>query len=275
MQFGGFGFGPPPNFAGRGLPGAGRGPSGPTRQQQVLAKGWAYAQLAPNSIQADNGAGLTAGIIGLTNKGQRRKSDDWGVLRAWAWGARRAVDYFETNPALDARHTAIEGHSRYGKAALVAMAYDPRLWAAYISSSGEAGAKLFRRNWGETVENIADRNAYTGWRAIISGTQAHSPRPIFPWIRMSSSRCAHRTPCSSAAAPPRGDAWVDAKGMFMAAAAGPVYRLLGRKDLGTTEFPPIEAALIDGDIAFRQHSSGHTNGRTGRSSSNGRPGTCS
>lgn len=59
----------------------------------------------------------------------------------------------------------------------------------------------------------------------------------------------------------KGDGWVDAKGMFMAAVgAGPVYRLLGKKDLGTNDFPPIETTLIDGDIAFRQHSGGHTPG---------------
>ena len=81
-------------------------------------RGWGYASLNPGSIQADNGAGLTPGIIGLCNKGQPRKLDDWGALRAWAWGASRAIDYFETDPAVDARQIAIEGHSRYGKAAM-------------------------------------------------------------------------------------------------------------------------------------------------------------
>ena len=75
---------------------------GPTWQQQVLAKGWGYAIIVPNSIQADNGAGLTKGIIGLCNKGQARKPDDWGSLRAWAWGASRALDYFETDKSVDA-----------------------------------------------------------------------------------------------------------------------------------------------------------------------------
>jgi len=132
----------------------------PSWQQQVLAKGWGYATLTPNSIQADNGAGLTSGIIGLCNKGQRRKPDDWGALRAWAWGASRAIDYFETDKAVDAKHIAIEGHSRYGKAALVAMAYEPRMWTAYVSSSGEGGAKLNRRDWGEIVENVAGSGEY-------------------------------------------------------------------------------------------------------------------
>ena len=99
----------------------------------------------PNSIQADNGAGLTRGIVGLCNKGQPRKPDDWGALRAWAWGASRALDYFETDKAVDAKQVGIEGLSRYGKAALVAMAYDERFAIGFIGSSGEGGAKLHRR----------------------------------------------------------------------------------------------------------------------------------
>jgi len=102
----------------------------------VLNKGWGYASLIPVSIQADNGAGLTLGIIGLTNKGQPRGLDDWGALRAWAWGASRALDYFESDKAVDAKRVGLEGHSRYGKAVLVAMAYDSRFAIAYVSSVG-------------------------------------------------------------------------------------------------------------------------------------------
>jgi len=102
-------------------------------------KGMGYASVIPNTIQADNGAGLTSGIIGLCNKGQPRKLDDWGTLRAWAWGASRALDYFETDGSVDARQVGLEGHSRYGKATLVTMAYDQRFAIAYVSSSGEGG----------------------------------------------------------------------------------------------------------------------------------------
>ena len=250
--------------AGRGAPGAGgpgRGPTGPTWQQQVLAKGWGYATLNPGSIQADNGWGLTLGIIGLMNKGQPRKPDDWGSLRAWAWGASRAIDYFETDKAIDAKHIAIEGHSRYGKAALVAMAYEPRMWTAYVSSSGEGGAKLHRRDWGETVENVAGSGEYH-WMAgnfiKYSGPLHWNDLPVDSHELI--AMCAPRPVFISGGAT-NGDGWVDAKGMFMAAAAaGPVYKLLGKKDLGTTEFPPMETPLTDGDIAFRQHSSGHTDG---------------
>src|SRR5205814_5678877 len=121
MEFG-FGFGPPRGGRG-GPPGFAPG-GGPSWQQQVLAKGWGYAIITPASIQADNGAGLTRGIIGLVNKGRPRKVDDWGALRAWAWGASRGLDYLETDKAVDARHVGIEGVSRYGKAALVTMAFD-------------------------------------------------------------------------------------------------------------------------------------------------------
>jgi len=235
--------------------------SGPPWQQQVLAKGWGYAILIPGSVQADNGAGLTEGIIGLVNKGQPRKPDDWGALRAWAWGASRALDYFETDKAVDARRVGIEGLSRYGKAALVTMAYDQRFAIGFIASSGEGGAKLHRRNYGEIVENLAGSGEYH-WMAgnfiKYGGPLNWNDLPVDSHELV--ALCAPRPVFISAGAF-RGDAWVDAKGMFLAAAgAGPVYTLLGKKDLGTSEMPPIETALIDGEVAFRQHSGGHTAG---------------
>jgi hypothetical protein len=231
----------------------------PTWQGQVLAKGWGYAMLTPTSVQADNGAGLTSGIIGLMNRGQPRQPDDWGALRAWAWGASRVLDYFETDPAVDARRVGIEGHSRYGKAALVAMAYDPRFAIAYISSSGEGGAKLYRRNWGETVENVAGSGEYH-WMAgnflKYAGPLNWNDLPVDAHELI--ALCAPR-PVFIGGGATQGDGWADARGMFMAAAAaGPVYTLLGKRDLGTTNLPPIGTALVDGDIAFRQHPGGHT-----------------
>jgi hypothetical protein len=232
---------------------------------QYLAKGWGYALVNPGSIQADNGAGLTRGIIGLVNKGQPRKPEDWGSLRAWAWGASRALDYLETDKAVDAKQAGISGLSRYGKAALVAMAYEPRFAIGLIGSSGEGGAKLHRRNWGEQVENLTGSGEYH-W---MSGTflkyggplapcdipvDAHelialcAPRPTFISYGASTGQGAEGT-------------WVDQKGSFMAAvAAGPAFKLLGKKDLGTSEMPPIETALVDGELAWRMHKGGHTTG---------------
>src|SRR5262249_47461362 len=97
-------------------------PTGPTWQQQVLARGWGYATIIPTTVQSDNGAGLTQGIIGLCNKGQPRKLDDWGALRAWAWGASRALDYLETQKSRTGNKAGLEGHAPYGKAPVGAMA---------------------------------------------------------------------------------------------------------------------------------------------------------
>jgi hypothetical protein len=242
--------------------GGGLAPGGPAWHSLALSNGWGYATLSTSSIQADNGAGLTQGIIGLANKGQPRGLEDWGVLRAWAWGASRALDYFETDKAVNARQIGIEGHSRWGKATAVAMAYDPRFAIAYSSSSGEGGTKIHRRDFGERLENVAGTGEYH-WMAgnfiKYAGpltpadlpVDAHellalcAPRPVF----IGCGRTDTRT----------NDAWADPKGMFEAAvAAGPVYKLLGGKDMGATNYPPIETSLIKGDIAFRQHSGGHT-----------------
>ncbi len=257
MQFGG-GFAPQRAFG--PPPGAGA-PVVKSAKQQIIEKGWAYASLNPASIQADNGAGLTKGIIGLTNKGQYRKPEDWGALRAWAWGADRAIDYFETNPAVNAKEVAIEGHSRYGKGALVTLAYDPRMATAYVSSSGEAGAKPSRRNFGEVVENITG-NAEYHWMAgnflKYGGPLQWSDLPVDAHELI--AMCAPRPVFISGGkiAKVNMDGWVDARGMFMAAdAAGPVYQLLGKKPMAIHQFP-VPETLVDGDIAFRQHTAGHT-----------------
>jgi hypothetical protein len=264
--------------------GGARGPQGPDWRQQVLAKGWGYANIVPNSIQADNGAGLTQGIIGLVNKGQPRKLDDWGTLAAWGWGASRALDYFETDKAVDAKQVGLEGHSRYGKATIVAMAFDERFAIAYVSSSGASGAKLHRRKYGELVENVLAANEYHWmagnyfkyggkWDALpVDSHQLVAliaPRPVFisagrgPDLNPDGSIATRVNDAGATVAVNINDAWVDAKGSFLAGSgAGPVYTLLGKKDLGTTEFPPIDTTLISGDIGFRQHTGGHTDGPT-------------
>jgi hypothetical protein len=241
------------------------GGGGPSWQQQVLSKGWGFAIIVPNSIQADNGAGLTRGIIGLCNKGRPRKPDDWGALRAWAWGASRALDYFETDKDVDAKQVGIEGLSRYGKAALVAMAYDQRLAIGFIGSSGEGGAKLHRRNFGELVENLTGSGEYH-WMA---GNFLKYGGPLTPGDLPVDAHelialCAPRPTFVSYGAstgPGAEGQWVDQRGSFMAAvAAGPVFRLLGKKDLGTSMFPEVETPITDGELAFRQHKGGHTTG---------------
>jgi hypothetical protein len=236
--------------------------SGPTWQEQVAAKGWGYAILIPTSVQADNGEGLTDGIIGLVNKGQPRKLDDWGALRAWAWGASSSLDYFATDKSVDAYQVGIEGLSRYGKAALVTMAYDQRFAIGFIGSSGEGGAKILRRKFGEQVENVASTSEYH-WMAgnFLKYAGPLTPNDLPVDAHELIALCAPRPVFVSSGSQQVEGGWVDAKGMFLAAVgAGPVYKLLGKKDLGTIEMPPMETALISGDIAFRQHSGGHTTG---------------
>jgi hypothetical protein len=235
----------------------------PPWQAEIFSNGWGLATLNTYSVQADGGAGLTTGIIGLCNKGQPRKLDDWGVLKAWAWGASRALDYLETDKAVDATRVGLEGHSRWGKATMVTMAYDPRFAIAFSSSSSQGGAKINRRNYGEVIENAAWNEAYhwyagnmvkyagplTGKELPVDGHELIAlcaPRPVF-------------IGCGSTNGGRMGDGFADPRGMFMAAAAaGPVYRLLGKKDLGTDVFPPPETSLTNGDLAFREHSGGHT-----------------
>jgi peptidoglycan/xylan/chitin deacetylase (PgdA/CDA1 family) len=231
-------------------------------KRQLLAKGWGYAILIPTSVQADNGEGLTQGIIGLVNKGQPRKLEDWGSLCAWAWGASRGLDYLETDKSVDAKHVGIEGLSRYGKAALVTMAYDSRFAIGFIASSGEGGAKILRRKFGEQVENLAGTGEYH-WMAgnFLKYAGPLTPNDLPVDAHELIAMCAPRPVFISSGSQQVEGGWIDGRGMFLGAVgAGPVYKLLGKKDLGTAEFPPTETPLIDGDIAFRQHSGGHTAG---------------
>lgn len=239
-----------------------RNNDGPTWEQQLLEKGWACATLIPTSFQADNGAGLTEGIIGLVNKGQPRKPDDWGTLRAWAWGASKAIDYFESNKDIDHKRVGIEGLSRYGKAANVAMAYEPRIAIGFIGSSGAGGTKILRRVFGEQVENLASSGEYH-WFAgnFIKYAGPLTPNDLPVDAHELVALCAPRPIFISVGSPEVEGQWIDAKGMFLAGVhAGPVYELLGKKGLGVEEFPPLGTNLAEGEIAFRQHEGGHTTG---------------
>ncbi len=247
----------------------------PPASVQLIGNGWGYAMLNPGSVQADNGGGLTKGIIGLANKGQPRKPEDWGALRAWAWGASRALDYLETDPVVDAKHVGIEGVSRFGKAALVTMALDTRFALGLVGSSGEGGAKPHRRNFGEAVENLTGSDEYH-WMAgnflkygaadSTFGSKNAGDIPVDSHELI--ALCAPRLTFISYGIPEKGDAkWLDQQGSFMATvAAGPVFRLLGVKDIGVADdyrrakMPLANTSLLEGHLAWRQHDGGHTDG---------------
>lgn len=240
--------------------------------EQLLAAGWGYATIDPASIQADNGAGITRGIIGLVNKGQPRKPEDWGALRAWAWGAARGLDYLETDPSIDAKKVGIEGVSRYGKAALVTLAFEPRFAAGLIGSSGKGGTTLHRRVFGEAVESLTGGEYY--WMAgnymkygaseASFGAKTGCDLPVDSHDMI--ALAAPRPTFISYGIPEKGDAkWLDQQGSYMATvAAGSVFKLLGVKDIGvsndymTEKMPPVNTDMLEGHLAWRQHDGGHT-----------------
>lgn len=244
----------------------------PRSTEQLIKAGWGYASIITTSIQADNGAGLTKGIIGLTNLGQPRKPDDWGSLRAWAWGAARGLDYLETDDLVDAKRVGIEGVSRYGKAALVTIAFESRFAIALIGSSGAGGAGIHRRDFGERVENLTSSGEYH-WMAgnyMKYGTEESSfGRMDANDMSVESHElialCAPRPTFISYGIPEQGDSlWLDQHGSYMATvAAGPVFKLLGAKDIGDesnymdAKMPPVQHGLLDGQLAWRQHEGGH------------------
>ena len=244
----------------------------PPNTWQLIAAGWGFALLDPASVQADDGAGITRGIIGLVNKGQPRTPEDWGALLAWGWGAGRAFDYLATDPSVDAKHIGIEGVSRYGKAALVTMAFDRRFAMVLVGSSGKGGATPLRRNYGEAVESLTGGEYY--WMAgnfIKYGASEASFGSSTPGdIPVDSNElialCAPRLTFISYGVPDKGDAhWLDHQGSFMATIdANRVFALLGAKtldiqgDYHTAKMPPVNEGHLDGQLAWRQHDGGHT-----------------
>jgi hypothetical protein len=239
---------------------------------QLVADGWGFVLFDPASVQADDGAGLTRGIIGLVNKGQPRKPEDWGALRAWAWGVSRGLDYLETDPAVDAKRAGIEGVSRYGKAALVTMAFDQRFDMVLVGSSGKGGATPLRRNFGEAVESLTGGEYY--WMAgnflKYGASEATFGSKTAGDIPVDSNElialCAPRLTFISYGIPAKGDAkWLDHEGSFMATVdASRVFKLLGAKglevegDYHTAKMPPVNEGLLGGQLAWRQHDGGHT-----------------
>ena len=244
----------------------------PPNTWQLVAAGWGFVLFDPASVQADDGSGLARGIIGLANGGKPRGPEDWGALRAWAWGAGRGLDYLETDRAVDAKRVGIEGVSRYGKAALVTMAFDERFAVALVGSSGKGGATLLRRNFGEAVESLTGGEYY--WMAgnfLKYGAAESRFGTLHPCdLPVDSNElialCAPRATFISYGIPEKGDAkWLDHRGSFMATIdAGRVFTLLGAGgldipgDYRSAQMPPVNEGHLGSALAWRQHDGGHT-----------------
>lgn len=222
---------------------------------EVISRGYAYVILRYTEIQPDNAAGRTQGVMGLAmTPGQTVPGpDEWGTIGAWTWGLSRIVDYLETDSAVDAKRIALVGHSRLGKTALWAGATDSRYALIYSSQAGEMGSALSRRDYGETVDDMAANFGYqfAGNFQKYSGHWNDMPVDAHMLISLS----APRPVLVSAGS---GDQWSDPRGEFLSmVAAGPVWRLLGQSDLGTTEMPALDVPVATGTLAFLNHNGPH------------------
>ena len=250
-----FGGGPPPPPTAQGRGGAGF-PSDPPVAAEIISRGWGYATVGYADIQPDRLNTFTQGVIGRTlAPGQEAPApDEWGTISAWSWGVSRMIDYFETDKSVNAKQVALFGHSRLGKTALWATAKDERIAAAFSSCSGEMGAALARRDWGETVDDMAQNFPwqFAGNFQKWPGRWNEMPVDAHMLIALSAPRPVFITGGTA-------DQWADPVGMFKAAvAAGPVYRLLGGKDLGVTDLPPLDTPVTSGDLGWHYHTGGHT-----------------
>jgi hypothetical protein len=238
-------------------PARGRGPlnTEPPVAAEILARGWGYAMVGYNDIQPDRANAWREGVIGLTlAPGQEQPGPgEWGTISAWAWGVSRILDYFETDKAVNAKQIAVHGHSRLGKTVLWAAAKDERIAAVYSSCAGEMGSALARRDWGETVDDMAQNFAwqFAGNFQKWAGRWNEMPVDAHMLIALSAPRPVFITGGTT-------DQWADPVGEFLAeVAAGPVYRLLGKKDLGTTQLPALDTPLTAGDLGYHYHTGGH------------------
>jgi hypothetical protein len=223
---------------------------------EVLSRGWGYASLGYTDIQPDRADRWTEGVIGLTlPEGQSRPAPGaWGTISAWAWGVSRAIDYFETDPSVDAKRVAITGASRLGKTVLWAAAQDERVAAVFAVVPGEMGASLIRRDWGETLDDMAQNFPWQFAGNLQKWVGKWNELPVDQHLLI--ALCAPRPVYVNGGLT---DQWSDPKGEFLSlVAAGPVYRLLGGKSLGVADLPPLDTPLTSGDLAFHYHSRGHT-----------------
>lgn len=223
---------------------------------QFISQGIGYANIYYGDIEPDFGTGLKLGIRGAyLNPGQKAPApDEWGAISAWSWGLSRAMDYFVTDKQIDSRKVALFGVSRLGKTVLWAGVHDERFGMVIASCSGEGGAALSRRNYGETIKHMVDSTRF--FYQFCTNRQKYADDPS------KSPVDAHMLVALMAPRPlllQTGDTdkWSDPKGEFLAAvAAEPVYKLFGKKGLGT-EIMPEAGKPILGDLSYFMHAGGH------------------
>ena len=222
--------------------------------ERILARGYGFATVCYQDIEPDFKGGYVKGIRPLFFKrGQiEPAADDWGAIGAWSYGLRRVMDYFEGDKDIDAKHVAIMGHSRLGKTVLWAGAVDQRFAMVISSCSGEGGASLARRNYGETLNNL--NGAFPYWFCTnfqkYAGHADQLPVDTHELISLIAPRPVYVTGGET-------DRWADPKGEFLACVgAGSVYRLLKAQDLGTDQMPELDHPIMH-TIGYHIHTGGH------------------
>lgn len=228
----------------------------PTNILPLLNAGFGYATYYYGDVDPDYAAGFSHGIRAWRLKpGQSvRGPEDWGSIAAWAWGMSRVEDYLETDPSVDANRVAIHGVSRLGKTVLWAGASDPRFAAVIASCSGEGGADLSHRNYGETIALLTAPTRFPYQFAVNYAKWAGFPDRAPMDANMLIALIAPRPLLLQTGST---DYWSDPKGEFLAeVAAGPVYRLLGKDPLDTTVWPAAKQPILH-DLSYYMHEGGH------------------
>jgi hypothetical protein len=204
--------------------------------EDLIKNGFALVTAYYGDLEPDHKDGWKTGIRTTLKEDLKIKEEEWGAIGAWAWGLSRMMDYLVTEPAINARQVALTGHSRLGKAALWAGANDTRFALIVANESGEGGAALARRNFGETVARI--NQAFPWWFSPAYKKYSANPQQLPVDQHQLLALMAPRPLYVSSALE---DRWADPKGEFLGAKnAEPVYQLYRKAGLGVTEMPAVE-----------------------------------
>lgn len=224
--------------------------------EKFISEGFGVATLYYGDIEPDFAEGIKYGIRSYYLKpGQVSPTDDeWGAISAWSWGLSRVMDYIETDLRIDSKKVALFGVSRLGKTVLWTGARDPRFAMVIASCSGEGGAALSRREYGENIAHMTDSTRYfyqfCANRADFASDPGESPVDAHMLVALMAPRPLLLQTGDA-------DDWSDPKGEFLAAvAAEPVYALYGKKGPGTGEMPAAGVPLLN-DLGYFMHSGGH------------------
>jgi dienelactone hydrolase len=221
--------------------------------EQIVARGYAAAAFFNGDVVADKHDEFKSGVHAIFDPPSGRQSNSWGTIAAWAWGASRVMDYFESDPRIDARHVAVVGHSRGGKTALWAGAEDERFAFVISNDSGSTGAAIARHKKGEQIANI--NKGFPHWFSEnykrYNGREDALPVDQHMLVALMAPRLVY---VASAAE----DTWADPTNEFLATVhASPVYELLGLKGVSGDKFPPLDSPLHAGRIGYHVRSGKH------------------